>query len=457
MTTIGKAALLCGLAAAPGFAAGTEVDDALDRIVRRFARVAAPAAAVPAELSTAAAPGVSTPAVTAPAPVVEEAAPVLALLPLSSDKLLERQNVDFAVGELLTQRLLRSGKFELVNAARLKKSLRQHKGELDAAAAAQAGQDAGAKYAVLGDVRRRGKSYQVAVRLLDTANARSLSSEIVELPAEAFEEEASGYVKAVPQRRWGFYLGAGFAPGLKTQQPPPQTFSGSYKGTAWGVNFNPSGGGRRREVAGGPELGLRYSPRTWLMFDLSASFLDLGGGSDSGDQISYVGGQTCPVGCSNTYALGGGNFEAFGGKFSVNYVQPLSRHSRAWLGLGMMAVGLGGADHGGFRPCQNYGSGSNSYQVCVDSHGTDPHSLGSPFARLGLELKGSRFGWALLGQLNLAKKTIARETEVQVQDTNTSCNPGQPCNNPTVQSYRAVGRSVEFPQLILGTTFSIYF
>ena len=137
-----------------------------------------------------------------------------AVFPFQAEESLARRKVDVAVGELLTQKLLRESKFRLVERAQLDAALREQKlglsGALESETAARVGKLAGARLAALGSVSRMGRNYQISAKLVDTETSDVISVSIVEVAASVFDEEASRYLVLVPETQTvSVYLVAG--------------------------------------------------------------------------------------------------------------------------------------------------------------------------------------------------------------------------------------------------------
>ncbi len=154
----------------------------------------------------------------------------VAVFPFQADEALARRKVDVAVGELLTQKLIRESRFKLLERSQLDTVLREQKlglsGAIESDTAAQVGKLAGARLAALGTVTRVGKNYQISAKLVDTNSAEVISVSIEEVPAGVFEEEAARYLVLVPETQTvSIYLAVGAAP-MAVKDLPSTTASG---------------------------------------------------------------------------------------------------------------------------------------------------------------------------------------------------------------------------------------
>ena len=154
----------------------------------------------------------------------------VAVFPFQADEALARRKVDVAVGELLTQKLIRESRFKLLERSQLDTVLREQKlglsGAIESDTAAQVVKLAGARLAALGTVTRVGKNYQISAKLVDTNSAEVISVSIEEVPAGVFEEEAARYLVLVPETQTvSIYLAVGAAP-MAVKDLPSTTASG---------------------------------------------------------------------------------------------------------------------------------------------------------------------------------------------------------------------------------------
>ena len=154
----------------------------------------------------------------------------VAVFPFQAEEALARRKVDVAVGELLTQKLIRESKFRLLERSQLDTVLREQKlglsGAIESDTAAQVGKLAGARLAALGTVTRVGKNYQISAKLVDTDTSEVISVSIVEVAAGVFDEEAARYLVLVPETQTvSIYLAVGAAP-MAVKDLPPTTAAG---------------------------------------------------------------------------------------------------------------------------------------------------------------------------------------------------------------------------------------
>jgi len=194
----------------------------------------------------------------------------VALFPFQSDKALTRKKVNVAVSEILTQKLLQEKIFKLVERNRLEILLSEQKlgmtGAVESETAAEVGKLLGARLAALGVIAQMGKSYQISVKLVDTATSEIVGAVIVEVPVEIFDREASDYLVLVPeQQAIGLYLEVGLFPGMQVDQQPVQS--------QWGVTVTPTSA--RPEAPNAIGLGFRYFPFRHWMIDLYAMHLSV--------------------------------------------------------------------------------------------------------------------------------------------------------------------------------------
>lgn len=185
------AALVCAALSARA-AGASQLDAQLDKIARQFAQDAA--AKLP-DLN----------------PVTA------AVFPFQAEDALAKRKVDVAVGELLTQKLIRESRFRLLERNQLDTVLREQKlglsGAIESDTAARVGKLAGARLAALGSVTRMGKNYQISAKLVDTETGEVASVSIVEVPREVFDEEAARYLVLVPETQTvSIYIPLGVAP-----------------------------------------------------------------------------------------------------------------------------------------------------------------------------------------------------------------------------------------------------
>ncbi len=154
----------------------------------------------------------------------------IAVFPFQAEDALAKRKVDVAVGELLTQKLIRESKFKLLERTQLDTVLREQKlglsGAIESDTAAKIGKLAGARLAAMGTVTRLGKNYQISAKLVDTETSEVISVSIVEVPRSVFDEEAARYLVLVPETQtMSIYLALGNAP-MQVKNLPAATYAG---------------------------------------------------------------------------------------------------------------------------------------------------------------------------------------------------------------------------------------
>lgn len=190
-----------------------------------------------------------------------------AVFPFQAEEALARRKVDVAVGELLTQKLMREPKFRLLERTQLDAALREQKlglsGAIESETAARVGKLAGARLAALGSVTRMGKSYQISAKLVDTETSDVISVSIVEVSAGVFDEEASRYLVLVPETQtMSIYLALGGA-FMQVKNLPAATAAGK---TVVPANVEVGSNIDNGVYAG---IGLKYFPVSRWAVDLS--------------------------------------------------------------------------------------------------------------------------------------------------------------------------------------------
>ncbi|MDP2983351.1 MAG: CsgG/HfaB family protein [Candidatus Latescibacter sp.] len=316
-----------------------------------------------------------------------EAEATLAVFPFQTDEKLAKKKVDYAVGELLTHKLLQGSKFKLVERAQLLTVLEEltlsMSGVIESETAAKVGELLGARLAVLGGVSRLGKSYQIVAKLVDIQSGQILASEVQEVSIQVFDEEAAAYLVLVPERQAiGLYLA--YARGfISVSEVRPQT--------NFGVTVTPTNppGTHGSKV---PGIGVRYFPIQNWMLDLAImwevdSFLGDRYGSDSVFTVS--GGQLM----SNTIPT-----------VEVKGVASRVIFNRVWRSLTRFRIftGVGVSHFMPQKPDPQAAIWRKMDDVTVVSVGHLKAHLTNkgltPLVRLGLEWKPqARFGWAVFG------------------------------------------------------------
>lgn len=368
--------LLIGLAVlAFSIATAGELDSKMEKVVRRFVEVCQGKI---------------------------EAEATLAVFPFQADENLAKKKVDFAVGELLTQKLLQNGKFKLVERIQLQKMLDEQalglSGAIESETAAKVGELLGARLAVLGGVSRLGKSYQIVIKLVDTASGQILAAEVQEVPVQVFDEEAAAYLALVPERQAiGLYLvyARGFG---SSAEIGPQTY--------FGVTITPTYpmGTKGTNVMG---IGVRYFPfQNWMM-DLSVmrearkysdrigneSIFRVSGGFGGGNNIPTleIKGVTTRLVFNRAWQIWD-KFRICAGA-GVSYFMPQETDQKAAISINM----------------------DDGTTVRVERLSVHLHNKGfTPLIRLGLEWKPqARFGYTLFCNYQGANdyRLIARMTQ----------------------------------------------
>ena len=324
----------------------------------------------------------------------------LAILPFQADVKLSKKRVNFAVSEILTKKLLKLGKFTIIERAQLEEVMKEQKlglsGAVDSKTAAEIGKLAGAKLLVLGNVIQTGNSYQVTAKLVHAETGEIIASEIIEVPVKTFDEDADRYLVLVPgSQAIGIYLAVGG--GYAKKKLPPASFGYSWVGQT-----------NSKTVLRYTGVGLRYflSPK-WMVDAAIMPGLSL-----SNDSIRYG---ALPESDSTVGPIKGTMF-----RLSIDRVWQFSPKFRAHAGAGSMLLSL-------TRP-------QGAFTQIKKTNTAGASTI--PFMRLGLEYKPqARLGWTIYCQYNIPRKDY--------------------------QFYRydelLLVKQFTFPQLTLETTLSLYF
>lgn len=315
-----------------------------------------------------------------------EAEATLAVFPFQSDEKLAKKKVDYAVGELLTQKLLKGSKFKLVERTQLLNVFEEPtlgmSDVIESETAAKVGKLLGARLGVLGGVSRLGRSYQIVTKLVDIQSGQILSSFVQEVPIQVFDEEAAAYLVLVPERQAiGLYLvyARGF---ISVSEVGPQTNFGVTITSLYPPGTHES------QV---PGMGIRYFPLQNWMLDLALMW-------------------EVDSNWDDRYGYSAGVFTVSGGQPVSNTIQTLevkgiaSRviFNRVWRPLTRFRIftGVGVSHFMPQKPDPQAAIGRSMDDGTVVSVGhLTAHMTNkglTPLVRLGLEWKPqARFGWAV--------------------------------------------------------------
>ena len=368
----------------------------------------------------------------------------LAVFPFTADDELSRKKVDFAVGEMVTGKLLASGQFRMVERSQLDSVMKEQAlgqtGAITSESAAKVGGLIGAKLAVLGVVSRLGKTYQVAAKLVDTGSGEIIGSEIVEVASKLFDTEASRYLVLVPeQQRIGIYVTAGYGP-LGITKYPEKSFAVTGGGIGYSGTVTPNDMGSAHTAFLEAGIGVRYFPTNWLMLDFAFQPLSLAWSQEGGTLSGPAGSGGGNVGTTD---LGGLDF-----RLSANWVKPLGESFNGYVGAGVMLVKLSVGPGSPVKSQLMFGNGTSNIFVSSDSDYGHSFAYVLPFASLGAEWKPqSRVGIALFGQLLPGSAEYTQKVKLSTLDQ----------NNVNVEIAKIPLYSITFPRIIIGTTVSLYF
>jgi len=298
----------------------------------------------------------------------------VAILPFQTDKKLAKKKVGEAVSMILSQRLIRESKFKLLERARLDSVLKEQKlgmsGVIETETAVRAGNLAGARLLVMGNVSQIGKNYQITAKLVDTETSDIISVNIAEVPVETFDTEASGYLALVPDKQAiSVYVAAEYAPAAGKQLAPETHLSQTI------TPVNPNG-----DMVG-VGFGIRYEVRSAWMLDLGVVMGGIGPGNAAANVPNPGGGNS---------GIGNAVLNGIEVKTVLDRKFRLSKHFNWSLGAGVRAINF---KHDQEGTQGNNGSGA-TYAVVEG----DKLNYVSPLTRLGLEWKlQDRFRISLLG------------------------------------------------------------
>lgn len=308
----------------------------------------------------------------------------LAVFPFQADEKLAKKRVDFAVGELLADELLRKNFYRLTERAQLEGVLKEQKlglsGAVDSRTAAGIGKLLGARLLVLGNVTRLGKSYQITAKLVDAESAEMLASRITEVPVETFDQEAGRYLTLVPERQAiGIFLGLGYGTN-STSKLGPQ----AYDGTLTLIPFNED------LPEGIASIGIRYwvKPRWMMQLDYSSLFNYIGGAPK--DLFSA----SVPPTVMSRFKTG---YTGFRMRASLDRATKFSGPFTWYNGAGLSFSVLDNID---MDKSDNRAEYPGGYVVTPDSSNNTKYF--TPYLRTGLEWRPQeRFGWSVFANLNL--------------------------------------------------------
>lgn len=334
----------------------------------------------------------------------------LAVFPFQADKKLEDRRINFTCSELLTNSFSKAKIFTMVERAKLDTIVGEQKlgvyGFVKSVNAAQLGKLLGARLAVVGSVFKLENVYHMSTELVDTETGQIIASDITEVPIPIFEDEASGYLKLVPEYETIGFYGAWIAGPLKVTNIPPTTISGNTV-----TPKNPS------SMMSGFGLGIRYMPWRKWMFDF-AVFPQI--------EVSYKGSDLTD---STTGIIVGDTIKNTQPviRLYANRLIPLTRNFTTIIGAGAMYMKL-----------------KRTHDMWELGSSVDPEvQLLTPSVRLGLEYKiQERLRVSLFGNYNLTHENATIHTFIPV----------------TVMDRRTVpAYEVSTPQLYGEITASFYF
>jgi len=308
----------------------------------------------------------------------------LAVFPFQADEKLSKKRVDFAVGELLANQLLKQGFYKITERAQLEEVLREQKlglsGAVDSKTASGIGKLLGTRLLVLGNVVKMGNSYQITAKLIETETSEMISSEITEVPISTFDQEAERYLVLVPEHQAiGFFLGLGYG-FTKTSRLSPQAYDGT-------LTLIPNNAKLPEGIA---SLGVRYwvKPRWMVQVDYSSVFNNLGGVAE--DLFSA---NLTPTSMSR-FRTG---YTGMRLRASLDHSVKLPGPFTWYKGAGLSFSSLDNID---MDKSDNQAVYPGGYVVTPNS--TNNTKFFTPYLRTGLEWRPqARFGWSLFANLNL--------------------------------------------------------
>ncbi len=312
----------------------------------------------------------------------------LAVMPFKTDKKLAEKRVDYACGEILTNKFVETHTFKVVERAQLDTVMKEQAlgagGVTESATAARLGKLLGARLVITGSVSRLGNSYHLSTEMVDAESGEILASDVTEVETETFDEAAAKYLVLVPNTQAiGIYLTGFSAPvSMSVPEPRSQSFPGrTVTRLKSSMNLLGIGGG------------VRYYPwSTWMMDLMILAHVEM-----SPDSPAFSVNSTVPKTITAWRADGPS------AKFTVNKTFALSRKFSLFTGAGVTMFNLNNRN--------NVGSSSNSFDYDDGSLKIKVNQMkGSeitPTVRVGLEWHPKeRFGISLFGNYDLSPKTI---------------------------------------------------
>ena len=191
--------------------------------------------------------------------------PSAAVFTFNTSKELEKMRIGFAVSEMLSHQLAKSGKFQLLERTELNRVLGELKlslsGVTEQEDAISAGKLARADMLVMGSVEKMGKSYHVNARLVNAETGEVVATAYESLPISAFEEEAKDYVVMVPKTQT---IGIYFLGSYRVMAKVPSTTNTYPPGWVTYITTNPE-----RSKVMLPGFGIRYAPFEHFLIDVA--------------------------------------------------------------------------------------------------------------------------------------------------------------------------------------------
>jgi len=325
----------------------------------------------------------------------------VAVFPFQSEDALSRRKVDVAVGELLTQKLIRESKFKLLERNQLDTVLREQKlglsGAIESDTAAKVGKLAGARLAAMGTVTRLGKNYQISAKLVDTDTAEVLSVSIVEVPSSVFDEEAARYLVLIPDTQTlGLYFITGNVP-MDVKKLPATTVGGK---TVFPNNVET---GMNMDSGIYVGFGLKYFP--FSQWDVDFAIIPKFKIGDTKTSVVKL----APA-FDGSAMLAKAEGQAF--RLLVHRQFKVARHFNAYAGGGIMRFELDppASELDGYNTPHQL-SGNVGTIKMMNNFGQGRFT--SPLASLGFEWKPqSRFGLSMLGTFPLKSDTYSWDAEI---------------------------------------------
>lgn len=349
---------------------------------------------------------------------------VLSVFPFQAEAKLAAKKVDFAVGELIADQLLRRNFFKITERTQLEDVLKEQKlglsGAVDSRTAAGIGKLLGAKLLVLGNVIRLGDSYQITAKLVDTETAEMIASRIMEVPVHTFDQEAGRYLVLVPDRQAvGFLLGLGYGM-LGSSDIGPQAYDGTLTLTPNNASV-PEGMG---------SIGIRYWPKPRWMVQLDFARIFSGLGSSKENLFSANLTPTIPANFKTGYT-------GFRLRLSLDRSKKLSGPFTWYNGAGLAFNNIDNIDMDK-EVSATYPGG---YEIRANTANTT--TFITPYLRTGIEWRPQeRFGWSIFGNLNLLSKDYEQGVTVSKL--------GSPTRDITLWK-------VSLPRFYIDTSVALYF